>query len=920
MAVDPFRQVGREAASAEAEAKSEHRTALGGLKTSVAEAEKQVREEASKAKAETAEAYAPAFEKLAGMVVLEKKRRALPGYTFARIKEVRATKESLETEREKALGDIDVWKGEQLTSIGEQEKELEAGLSTQLAYALSKIGRWKHEATSEVRKAEREAEREYKRGLAEWKEDKVELDTGEWVSEVEFKALSPEAQAKLKALGVEGYNRWVEAETAKAKAVETKLAPYKVDGGYNLQDALKAGVSESFLLEAGFTQENIEDAKHPVTITATGIVLAGMPPGGYERYYEVPTKEGIKYVEASEWEGMPLGEQFKTSYGRFPTEEEYISFGMSGMELEAPGKFWVPLQAAFQWFKPGEQEKEKLVRVAQEFREDYWAEFPGMKWSLGATEAYFATPLFPSAKWRHPFVPIEEVTKAEILASGINIALLVAPFWVPPVFKGIRAPVRAIKYRMPTIGPPLGTGKPLTTFRIPPTAARISAPTLRMPFTVTWKPLTVFGKPVTAARVPVVTFRKPITITKQPIATTFRYYGLPRIQPSLRTVERRLAATSEEWARLQMGKAVPKPTWKEIATRYGIIDVPAFEELPFRPTLTRIRPKRPYVAYQIKPEPVIQFRMSWYDIPSARGGAPTVTRGLVMEPFTAGAARSFRSYAAGIEERLALGRMTSAQAARVFGAPFLPLPAIGRPIPKVETIQEIISRTAPIVAPAISPVVSPKVVPVTAPMVAPIVSPIVSPFVSPITTPLVAPITEAMPVPITGVELMVQVKPLTQAETLTAMKTMTRRATTLLARTGRMGGGRKPLPLMPGGKPRLEEAEEWPQGTFAWRQGMGWRGIPPPYEDVKPLWSEEPPAGITKFATGPGSAYRTAQIIGGGTVPSMDIDLGVVDVFTREDEILFRGGGLKTNVGKRHPSPTRGMSVKKTAGFKRVRV
>ena len=103
-----------------------------------------------------------------------------------------------------------------------------------------------------------------------------------------------------------------------------------------------------------------------------------------------------------------------------------------------------------------------------------------------------------------------------------------------------------------------------------------------------------------------------------------------------------------------------------------------------------------------------------------------------------------------------------------------------------------------------------------------------------------------------------------------------------------------------------------PAGTVIWQQGFIRKVIPPPYSGIKP-YSEYNPV-----EKGEGSPYRTFRVIG-GRAPMWDIDLGVVDVMTAEDKILFKGGGLRTDIGKRHPSPTKGMSVRKMSpGFVRV--
>ncbi len=107
--------------------------------------------------------------------------------------------------------------------------------------------------------------------------------------------------------------------------------------------------------------------------------------------------------------------------------------------------------------------------------------------------------------------------------------------------------------------------------------------------------------------------------------------------------------------------------------------------------------------------------------------------------------------------------------------------------------------------------------------------------------------------------------------------------------------------------------EEWPPGTIAWRQGMFWKVIPPPYDVDKPITLKEAPAGVTKFATGEGSASKTIQVLGGPAPNDVSIDLGVVDIFikggTMDPKITYKGGGTETDVGSTLPSPLMGITI-----------
>jgi len=124
---------------------------------------------------------------------------------------------------------------------------------------------------------------------------------------------------------------------------------------------------------------------------------------------------------------------------------------------------------------------------------------------------------------------------------------------------------------------------------------------------------------------------------------------------------------------------------------------------------------------------------------------------------------------------------------------------------------------------------------------------------------------------------------------------------------------RIPWPKLPKGKGK-EGEERLPEGTVMWQQGFIKKVIPPPWSGIKPYSKYSP------VSKGEGMPSKTFRIIG-GSAPTWDIDLGVVDIETKEDTVLFKGRGLGTNVGKRDPSRTKGMSIrKKPAQFVRMGV
>lgn len=158
-----------------------------------------------------------------------------------------------------------------------------------------------------------------------------------------------------------------------------------------------------------------------------------------------------------------------------------------------------------------------------------------------------------------------------------------------------------------------------------------------------------------------------------------------------------------------------------------------------------------------------------------------------------------------------------------------------------------------------------------------------------------------------------QVRTLTQLQTKVQTKVQTQVRTRIRTRT--QVPFRWFWPWWPGadGK-KKEEEKRFPPGTITWRQGFVRKYIPPPYKDIKPITKYEP--------EGSGVPEETIRILGGPAPIDADVDLGVVDIRIRgrTGDIFFEGGGLETNVGKRHPSKTKGMSVRRVEPmFKGIR-
>lgn len=127
-------------------------------------------------------------------------------------------------------------------------------------------------------------------------------------------------------------------------------------------------------------------------------------------------------------------------------------------------------------------------------------------------------------------------------------------------------------------------------------------------------------------------------------------------------------------------------------------------------------------------------------------------------------------------------------------------------------------------------------------------------------------------------------------------------------------------PIIPPPLPSVEPAratEAIAEGSYAWLQGIYWKYIPPPYDQDKPITL---PRGLAPKGArlGGRTPQETIQMIGrsrkgrkGVKPKDISIDLGIVDAFITAGgtRIAFTGKGELTDVGKRIPSPTQGMSV-----------
>jgi hypothetical protein len=200
------------------------------------------------------------------------------------------------------------------------------------------------------------------------------------------------------------------------------------------------------------------------------------------------------------------------------------------------------------------------------------------------------------------------------------------------------------------------------------------------------------------------------------------------------------------------------------------------------------------------------------------------------------------------------------------------------PLPTVITKPNIIP------SPAITPVTPAQPGTITAPTQAPVQAPLQVPAPTPAPVPIAAPV--VAPTPIQAPQL----APTPAPTAVTSQPPVTPPPVS-------------PIPTPPPPPPPFipwilrddeikkgkEVAKVPPAGTIAWKQGLFWIMMPPPY--TKRYYSKTSPTGTYKFATGEGSAYATIQSIGGiptKDVRGIDIGIAIVDITKRDKQLKIQ--------------------------------
>jgi hypothetical protein len=240
--------------------------------------------------------------------------------------------------------------------------------------------------------------------------------------------------------------------------------------------------------------------------------------------------------------------------------------------------------------------------------------------------------------------------------------------------------------------------------------------------------------------------------------------------------------------------------------------------------------------------------------------------------------------------------------------------------PLVQTELKQATETSPAVATQPGTATQPYEEISTATGVSPLTGTDVATSQSPATAPAIS------PAPAQAVQPATQPAVATQPALRTSAATATQTATSPAVRpVPGMGTITTMIPkavpmVLPDSDDEEEVRERIPNGSIAWAQGFIWYYIPPPWDMDAPIPLRTAPKGANNpTGTVP---EETLQVIGKprSRVPrEIAIDIGAFDALVSDygRRIQFSGHGVKTDVGTRVPSTTRGMAVNNEIGSSR---
>lgn len=139
------------------------------------------------------------------------------------------------------------------------------------------------------------------------------------------------------------------------------------------------------------------------------------------------------------------------------------------------------------------------------------------------------------------------------------------------------------------------------------------------------------------------------------------------------------------------------------------------------------------------------------------------------------------------------------------------------------------------------------------------------------------------PVEATATKAAIQPATKTQTATKTTTEVPTKTTTETTPRPPTPGPTPIPLPKiplkLPGGESVSLTREQY-AGIVAWKQGLFYILVYPPYGKAQTIYTRKPVAGI-QYGSGPGSPQRTARVVGGKLPKAFELAMGVTKVKVR---------------------------------------
>lgn len=373
-----------------------------------------------------------------------------------------------------------------------QQRKYTEAVSKAETEAIENINKQEKDALAQLAAYEKQAEQakaEVAKAEAEWKSSHVELDTGEWVTSDLYNSLNKEQQDYLVKNGVDAFNKNIESER---KAFEdsnivigdtyiSKEEWDKIDPKYRaiaIKDGFVA-MNATIEQDNDNLQKSIDNinefSKSDGTITSAGIIAAvqagyvgdliavGITPEDIQEAWQVE-KEGHEWVlkkkeqfaalkelepfyltqlaAADKYGGKPSDYPTEGIYDVLPAVWSGISIGtLRDAGFENPediiNKANEPV--SWQYFKAayGTGIKDEPNKAYDAYIKQY-----GLGTWIASQYTDFASGLFPPAKALHPEITIDDVTASDWVWGAATVYLLAGAPGLASVLKGAASAVK----------------------------------------------------------------------------------------------------------------------------------------------------------------------------------------------------------------------------------------------------------------------------------------------------------------------------------------------------------------------------------------------------------------------------------------------------------------------------------------------